>query len=410
MASRRYRGKSTLNGNIGHVNARLNVVEKMAAPKRLQEGAITTNYLAENAVTSTAIAPGSVGSAAIAESSITSPLLATNAVTGTKILDGAITDGKINSSGISGNKITSGTVDANYIGNLPASKITSGTIDAARLPAVTSDWADITNKPTEFTPADHDAAKVTSGTFDTARIPSITGSMMTNNTITATQMGAASVYGTLNAAGNTSRIEGNSIGQGDIGPNSIGNSELQDAAVGSANVSTAGKYGIVNDIINAGSGITKTTTVNAAVGISVNFGTTSTEVPTGNHTHTVSNVANGTLTRTTSIPSTLRIKKDIESYSPTNIKNLLNLEPKTYRYKRSERGFHQTLNKDLMHGYIVEELIDLGFTEPVGYNDEGNPASLDYGLMSMLVLELVKVQQAEIDQLKEEIQSLKDNK
>ena len=402
MASRRYRGKNTLNGNIGHVNARLSVVEKMAAPKRLQEGAITTNYLAENAVTSTAIAPGSVGSAAIAEASITAPLLATNAVTNTKILDGAITDGKISSAGISGNKITSGSVDANYIGNLDASKITSGTIDAARLPAVSPDWGDITNKPTTFSPAAHThaAGDITSGTFDAARIP----------LISSTMLGAGVVYGTLNAGGNVSRIEGNSIGQGDIGPDSIGNSELQNNAVGSANVSTAGKYGIVNDMINAGSGITKTVTVNAAVGISVNFGTTSTEVPTGNHTHTVSNVANGTLTRTTSTPSTLRIKKDIKSYSPTNIKNLLNLEPKTYRYKRSERGFHQTLNKDLMHGYIVEELIDLGFTEPVGYNDEGDPASLDYGLMSMLVLELVKVQQAEIDQLKEEIQSLKDNK
>jgi hypothetical protein len=69
---------------------------------------------------------------------------------------------------------------------------------------------------------------------------------------------------------------------------------------------------------------------------------------------------------------------------------------------------HNNLNKEWMHGYIVEELVDLGFSEPASYDEEGAPNGLDYGLMSMLVLELVKVQQTEIDFLKEELLRLKD--
>jgi hypothetical protein len=61
-----------------------------------------------------------------------------------------------------------------------------------------------------------------------------------------------------------------------------------------------------------------------------------------------------------------------------------------------------------MHGYIAEEVLELGFEELLGYDEKGEPASLNYGLLSTLILELVKVQQTEIDSLKEEIQRLKE--
>jgi hypothetical protein len=124
----------------------------------------------------------------------------------------------------------------------------------------------------------------------------------------------------------------------------------------------------------------------------------------------LSGVNRHTHTGNVTIPSTRRVKRDIETYTPQNIKNLLNLEPKRYKYKRSEREMHSNLNKEWMHGYIVEELVDLGFPEPASYDEEGAPNGLDYGLMSLLVLELVKVQQTEIDSLKEEVLRLKDAK
>lgn len=45
-----------------------------------------------------------------------------------------------------------------------------GKVDAADT-ADSAPWAGITGKPTEFTPADHDASKVTTGIFDVARFP-----------------------------------------------------------------------------------------------------------------------------------------------------------------------------------------------------------------------------------------------
>lgn len=399
MASRRYRGKSTLNGNIGHVNARLNVVEKMAAPKRLQEGAITTNYLAENAVTSTAIAPGSVGSAAIAESSITSPLLATNAVTGTKILDGAITDGKINSSGISGNKITSGTVDANYIGNLPASKITSGTIDAARLPAVSSDWDDITGKPTSFPPESHThaAGDITSGTFDTARIPSITGSMISSNTIEAGNINAGAVDTSELAALSVTtakiadlavtgaKIATNTITQSKIDANSVGASELIETEnVTFASVDIDNGY-YVDGVIRVG-------------GLGNMYPVTTSVSATAVH----QSGSGGILTRAASS----RRYKVLEEPVDTGL-GILNLQPKTWIDKHEyERNGNSPDGLNRTVGFIAEDLDDAGFGLFVYHNPDGTAESIDYGRLVAAVIPVLKHLNEEVIALKQALSDL----
>ena len=61
-----------------------------------------------------------------------------------------------------------------------------------------------------------------------------------------------------------------------------------------------------------------------------------------------------------------------------------------------------------MYGYIAEEVLENGVEEIVGYDENKEPASLHYGLLSTLVLELVKEQQKEIDLLKEELRQLEE--
>jgi hypothetical protein len=61
-----------------------------------------------------------------------------------------------------------------------------------------------------------------------------------------------------------------------------------------------------------------------------------------------------------------------------------------------------------MYGYIAEEVLENGVEEIVGYDENKDPASLNYGLLSTLVLELVKEQQKEIDLLKEELRQLEE--
>jgi len=214
----------------------------------------------------------------------------------------------------------------------------------------------------------------------------------------------------------SAKIENGGVTSAKIANGAVGSSQIANGAVGLSK--TDGSFvGTVNANSPATVGRSGST-----VTIGVRFGNAPQLAARGNHTHTVSDLyptrgfegANLTgfvnITRTTSTPSTQKIKKDIESYEPSDIKKLLNLEPKKFKYKRSKRGYHKELNKEWMHGYMVEDLVDLGFSEPVGYDKDGDADKLDYGLMSLLVLELVKVQQTEIDFLKEEVTRLKDKK
>jgi hypothetical protein len=116
------------------------------------------------------------------------------------------------------------------------------------------------------------------------------------------------------------------------------------------------------------------------------------------HTHLVSG--------TTGTPSTLKLKKEITDYQMVDVKNLLNLNLKRYKYKNQARNLQE--GREWMYGYIAEEVEELGIKEIVGYDENKEPNAINYGLLSTLVLELVKVQQTEIDSLKEEIQRLKE--
>ena len=124
----------------------------------------------------------------------------------------------------------------------------------------------------------------------------------------------------------------------------------------------------------------------------------------GGHSHSVT--INSAIS--TSAPSSLKLKKEISDHQPADIKNILNLRLKKYKYKNQLRHLQEGINREWMHGYIAEEVQELGFEELLGYDEKGEPASLNYGLLSTLILELVKVQQTEIDSLKEEIQRLKE--
>lgn len=227
----------------------------------------------------------------------------------------------------------------------------------------------------------------------------------------------------------------------------VTNAKIADNTITSGKINS-GSYGvIVNGGLSVGSGLTKSfVTGGPAAGdafLSVNLGTGSTQAAAGNHTHSSSGVpshthpvsasisgtvggtgthsghsipSNGAHSHTVSIsstittqaPSSLKLKKEISDHQPVDIKNILNLKLKKYKYKNQLRHLQDGINREWMHGYIAEEVQELGFEELLGYDEKGEPASLNYGLLSTLILELVKVQQTEIDYLKEEIQRLKE--
>jgi hypothetical protein len=275
-------------------------------------------------------------------------------------LAGGITNDKIST--VDASKMTTGVLDVARIPNLDAAKVTTSAFAVARIPNL-------------------DAAKVTSGTFDAARIPTLDPSKIT---------GLSNVF-------NTSSVSG------------IGISRTQ---------TTNGSYRALDITISTGTGSNQ-----LAVG-----NHTHTAVPahthvltmnpintsgTGAHGHTLQDGSHSHgFTPTGTIGavqgSTIRIKKDVSNYALNDPKNILNLKMKRYKYKNSQRGYHDATNREWMYGYIAEDLQELGVEEVLSYDKDGLPDGINYGLISILTLELIKVQQAETDELKEELRKLKE--
>ena len=428
MATRRRASRSTITGNITDLQRRVRYLQAKPVPSRLanqvvtrstiQPRAVATDQIALDAVTNDQVAEDAikqeqidalaVGNPEIQDDAILNRNIAANAVNNESIDLNAVGQGEMQDNSVGSNEIINGSVGQaelanNSVGSAQIQDDAVGQSEIANNAVGTAELIDlsVTN------------AKLAAGAVTTAKIA--------DSQITTAKIGGQQVT--------TAKIADLNVGSGKLADGAVTNAKIGGGAVTSDKIAngavTAAK--ILNQTITyskVDSGFARQSlAASLSVGQGLNFstgqiqvdwGTGTRQIPRGNHTHTVNvgSLLEGQIIRTTSGPSssTLKVKKDIQPYKPAKIKNLLKLEPKTYRYKRSERAYHQALNKELMHGYIVEELIDLGFPEPVGYGKDGSPATLDYGLMSMLVLELVKVQQTEIDLLKEEVLRLKDAK
>jgi hypothetical protein len=267
---------------------------------------------------------------------------------------------------------------------LAATKVTSGTFATARIP-------------------DLSATKITSGVMDIARLPQLTSAKIGVNAITSSKIldrtitsdkiatsAAATIVSTGFVATSPLSKSGSTISI------NIGSGSTQ--AAGGNHVHGQGGYTSAG-----GTGVSSHThplTLSGSISSSGLHGGHSTGF-NGSHSHSVS--VSGT---TQSNTSTLKLKKEISDYEIDDVKKLLNLQLKRYKYKNQVRYLQDDLNREWMYGYIAEEVLENGIEEIVGYDENKDPASLNYGLLSTLVLELVKEQQKEIDSLKEELQEL----
>ena len=416
----------------------------------IEQDSITNDLIATNAVNADSIAAGAVGTPEIAIDAVTNDKIATdavntdsiaqNAVTNTE-LAGGITDDKISGmsaskliglvqdgqiSGLSASKV-SGTLTTANIPNLDANKITSGIFDLARIPSITADRV-----------PDLNASKITSGTFATDRIPDLNASKITSGTL------ATGRIPNLNADKFTSGIvDLDRLPQ--LPSSKIGTGAITNVKIG-ANTITADKIASSAYSAIVSGGLVATSPLNKSGNlIGINTGSGATQVAVGNHVHGQGGYSNagstgvgshthplsvsGTATggthgghgtgngshdhsvnlagNTQSNSSTLKLKKEISDYG-IDPKKLLNLQLKRYKYKNQVRYLQDDLNREWMYGYIAEEVLENGVEEIVGYDENKEPASLHYGLLSTLVLELVKEQQKEIDLLKEELRQLEE--
>ena len=408
----------------------------------LANDSVTNDQIATDAVNTDSILAGSVGNTELAGSIADSKIVG---MSSSKLIND-VEDSQINS--LSASKI-SGVLDTDNIPNLDTSKITSGVLDIDTVPEITADRMpnldaskitagifDTTNIP------DLDASKITAGTFSADEIPNLSTQKLASGVLSVDRMPVFPEAEISTGAVNSSdkfapsavtddKISGSRFVRGAIVNNGLSVAYPVTKAVISGGSPASGLVSISLAVSSQAFLVAQGSHVHGQLGYS-NVGSTG----VGSHTHPISISSNlvqelgspsshvssvsagaaalhssgfhqhsqpafsGTATSNT---STLKLKKEISIYEVPNIKNLLNLQLKRYKYKNQVRHLQESLNREWMYGYIAEEVEELGFKELVGYDEKGEPASLNYGLLSTLILELVKVQKTEIDLIKEKI-------
>jgi hypothetical protein len=92
--------------------------------------------------------------------------------------------------------------------------------------------------------------------------------------------------------------------------------------------------------------------------------------------------------------SSLRYKNSIEDYNK-GLEELKQLRPVTYKFNGEDV---------VTAGFIAEEVDAIGMDEYVVKNSEGQPDALNYGQMVALLVNAIKEQQQQIDELKAKVQ------
>ena len=458
MATRRRSRRKTIAGNITDVQKRLRYLETRPAPTRLASKAVATKnislraveeeLIADSAITRRALTNGVVGTDQIEASSITAALIGTNAVgtdqiapdsvTANEIAPGTITSAEMGTDSVTSTQIQNGSVGTDELaGGIPDSKI-SGMSSSKLIGQIQDDQiAGITGSKII---GGVDGALIVNGSITEGKIASLPTTKLTG-TITNDQL-AGSIQAIKIAGVSSSVLIGevpqvsiplipaNKITGGPFVPSLIplitnamlagGITNGKIASVDAATITT-GVIGSVNRLpaevltdVNGGTGITvagtgRTRTVSMTGSYALTSHTHSTYAAAGRYDTSFagSHVGHGGHTHFTNITSSRKLKKEISDYS-IDLDKLFLLKPKRFKYRNQARMASK--NREWDYGYIAEEAVEMGVEEIVGYDENGEVDSINYGLLSVFVLELVKKQQSEIDLLSKEIERLKENR
>lgn len=429
MATRRRASRRTLTGSLSDIDRRLKFVETRPAPSRLanqvvtreklQPRAVSTDQIQLLSITNSLIEKRTIGEAELDENSVTSLQVAPEAITTESFAPGAVDNAAMGDNAVGTDNVQDGSVTEPKLANGATStdKISDGAITTAKLANGSVTEPKIASSAVTESKINNGAvteSKIALQAVTEGKIASgaVTNAKIGNGAVTNAKLGNGSV--------STEKIANDAVNGDKIANGSINNRMI---VPGNA-IATA---------VAGGSGINVSGSARSSGGsiytISADFGTGSNDIPRGNHVHPIGGAGRSARTgsggeddhdhsyfdqysagQTSPVSSSKRMKKDITDHVIDDPKKILKLRPKRYKYKNSRRGNHIVRNKEWLYGYLAEEVLEAGVEEIVAYNKKGEPNALDYSILPVLIVELVRAQQAEIDSLSEEVKRLKEER
>ena len=342
--------------------------------RHIKDGEVKESDIGTDAVTRGKIKDGEVVEGKLATDSVTNIKIRNDAVTRTKILDGEVIESKLATNSVTRNKIADGEVIEGKLAtnSVTRNKIADGEVIEGKL---------ATNSVTR--------TKIRDGEVIQGKLGQ--GAVRTDNIDTR--------------AVTNIKIADNDIGRGKLAFNAVvsvvagtglsGGGEVRDPrlSVDFNSVARAShthsQYAAVNHPHNEFSSSTHVHFVSG------NSGTAGTPP----HQHPVNIASNS--------PSSLRYKKDITDYT-FDLSKLMDLDLKKFRYLNQYKN--RSANREWFFGYIAEEVQSLGLEELLAYDQDGLPSGVNYSLVGVFTLELVKMQEERIKTLEDQLQILSEEK
>lgn len=232
-------------------------------------------------------------------------------------------------------------------GTHPASAINSGVLADARIPTL-------------------DASKTVSGTFADARIPNLDGSKITTGNINVPGSVSSTVVNVKNTVGGNAIILTGSNGNSAFGGNMT--------VSGTINVTSA--LGVGGNIYDA---------------------TTYNQTNTGRAVYVQSDGLFGIGS------SSARFKKNIKDAN-IDLEAVRNIAVRTFQYRAD---FSKDENTHI--GVIAEELIELGLTDFVYFNDEGKADGVAYEKLALALIPFAQAQAEKLDAIEARLTALEEN-
>lgn len=410
-----------------HVVTRTTIQPRAVATDQIAFDAVTNDQVAANAIAQDQLQDNSVGTAELIEDSVTNEELAPDSVYDENIATDAVGNSEIDTDAVGTGEIQDGSITEE--------KLASDSVTASKIAADSVGSSELQN---ESVNTEH----IRDGAVEEIKIRNgaVTDLKLANNAVRNEKILDSTIVGFQKLSPQSvvaSRIANEAVGTAKLAPLGVTNAKIASSAVTNSKIANGAVTGakIEDGTINASK--TDGTIVTFVVGsrgisavrtpsgrgysVSANFGNTSNTIAVGNHTHnqytTFGHVHPFTTNsaqfhthsgQTSFVPSSVRYKKDFSNHELENLEKILKLKVKRFRYKNKYRELNR--NQEWQYGVMAEEVEGLGLKELIEYDSEGRPDRVNYSLMGLYALQIIKKQQDEIDLLKTQVARLMETK